>query len=163
MSWNPQNALYSAGRAVSRLLNPEEIFRGVLNADQSALRVEPAVVATDSGYGNFRTTALTATAQAIKASAGNVYAMTLINPNTDAVYVKLFNVAAASVVLGTTVPVMVMPVPAGDGDTPGVSTLSGDFSRRFFDTAISIAAVTTLADNGSSAPAAAIYAEVIYG
>jgi len=54
------------------------------------------------------------TAQVLKAGAGNLYHLTVDNADPAAkVYVQLFDVAAGSVTVGTTVPKFVIPVCAG--------------------------------------------------
>lgn len=132
-------------------------------AQETAIVAKLGPVAADPGTSRFRTTALTSTAQAIKASGGNVYSVTLFNPNTAPVYVKFYNIAAASVTVGTSTVQHVIMVPPGDGTTPGAVLLpAGLASLHYFGTAIAAACVTGLADNSTSAPSTAIYAEVEY-
>lgn len=120
-------------------------------------------VAADPGFSAFRSTALGATATAIKASGGNLYGVRIINVNTVPVYVKFYNVAAGSVTVGTTAVTHVEMVPPGDGTTPGLLLLSpGSTSLKYFSTAIAAAVVTGLADNSTAAPSTAVYAEIEY-
>ncbi len=124
----------------------------VAAAPTSPLVISPYVTITGGTTNVAQFSALTATAQAIKASSGNVYEYNIYNPNTSAVVVEMFNVAAASVVLGTTTPFWHITIPAGQ---------TGHLARTFpltFGTAISIAAVTTY--NGSTAPTTAVDASV---
>lgn len=117
----------------------------------------------DPGFGQYRNTALSSTDVAIKGSACNLYGFTLINVNVVPVYVKFYNGTAASVTVGTTVPVAIIEVPAGDGTTPGCVVLApGSVSYRFVSTGLVVAAVTGLADNSTAAPSTAIYAEALY-
>lgn len=92
---------------------------------------------------------------AVKASAGAIYGYHLYNPHaTDEVYVQFFDVAAASVTVGTTTPSRVRAIPPGaalDATLPVPWT---------FGTAISMAATSTA--TGSGAPAAAIVASLEY-
>lgn len=60
-------------------------------------------------------TALTSTAQVIKASAGNLYGYYIYNPNATAQFVQFYNTAAASVTVGTTNPLFMLPIPAMSG------------------------------------------------
>lgn len=78
-----------------------------------------------------------ATATAIKASAGQLYGYHILNTTAAVAYVQLFNVAAGSVTLGTTVPVMSIGIPASGGVTV-------NFDKGIaFSTAISFACTTT--------------------
>ena len=52
------------------------------------------------------------TAQALKTSGGKLYRIHIFNPNALIEYVQLFNKATTSVTPGTTVPDMVLGVPA---------------------------------------------------
>jgi len=82
------------------------------------------------------------TAQAIKAAAGELFDITVYNPNTSVVFVQIFNVAAGSVTVGTTVPDYVIPVLAEGG------TIKDWAKGASFDTAITYACTTTATGNG---------------
>lgn len=118
------------------------------------------VPATSGGLsvGNFTSgdtyTALTATAQVVKGSAGQVYGWYIYNPNTTVAYVMIYNIAAASVTVGTSTPILVIAVPAGGG-----TNISFEMGIPFA-TAISIAAATT--GGGNTAPTTALEAMVFY-
>ncbi len=99
-------------------------------------------------------TALTNTAQAVKASAGSLGGWYIYNPNSSAAYVILYNVAAASVTVGTTVAKMILCIPATSA--ANLELVNG----VPFDTAIAIAAATTGA--GNSAPTTALEANIMY-
>lgn len=99
-------------------------------------------------------TALTNTAQAIKATAGKLGGWYIYNPNSSAAYVPIYNVAAASVTVGTTNPQMVLTIPASSA--ANLEMVNG----IAFDTAISVAAATTAAGNG--APTSALEANFFY-
>jgi hypothetical protein len=92
--------------------------------------------------------AVTNSAQAVDASAGQVYGWYFFNANASVCYVQVFNVASGSVVLGTTVPIFTLGVPTLGGanamSTQGIA----------FATAISVAATTTRV--GSTACAASV-------
>ena len=84
-----------------------------------------------------RTTSLSNTATAVKASAGSIYKVHLVNPNTSNSYVQLYNVAAGSVVVGTTTPDWTWFVPAGGAfDDTLIVPMYGS-------TALTVAATTT--------------------
>jgi hypothetical protein len=108
--------------------------------------------------GNFTSgdsfTALTATAQAIKASAGKFGGYYIYNPNAAATYVEIYNVAYGSVTVGTTNPKLVFCIPATSG--ANLEILAG----IPFDTAMSIAATTT--GDGNTAPTTALEAMIWY-
>lgn len=119
-------------------------------------------VATDSGLSRFRATNLDEVAQAIKASAGNVYGIKFINPNTVAANVKFYNIAAAGVTVGVSPVLHTVPVPANDGKNDGVTWFRPDAILMSFDTAISIAVVTTRDDSGNTGLPSDLIAEVFY-
>ncbi len=105
-----------------------------------------------------RITNLTNAAQAIKASAGNLYGWNIINPNTTVVYVKFYNTAAASVLVGTTAVVLTIMVPAS-----GSIYLEPSCIQQHFTTAIAVACVLNLADNDTTDPGASdIFIDVRY-
>lgn len=86
-------------------------------------------------------TALTNTAQAIKASPGKLGGWFIYNPNASVAYVPIYNVASGSVTVGTTNPLMVLAIPAGSA--ANLEMVNG----ITFDTAIAVAAATTAAGN----------------
>jgi len=89
----------------------------------------------------------------IKGAAGQVYWIHAITVATTPVYLKFYNVLAASVTVGTTVPDLTFPVPSAGTANGGGFTLSIP-NGIAFSTAITIAATTGVADNDSGAPAA---------
>lgn len=95
-------------------------------------------------------TALTATAQAIKASAGTFGGYYVYNPNSAATYVHIYNVAFGSVTVGTTNPQCTFCIPA----TSGANLEIGNGVN--FTTAMSAAATTT--GGGNTAPATSLEA-----
>lgn len=108
--------------------------------------------------GNFTSgdtyTALTNTAQVIKASAGKFGGYYIYNPNTSAAYVMIYDIAAASVTVGTSTPKLVFCIPAGGG--ANLEIMAG----IPFGTALSCAAATTGA--GNTAPTTALEAMIWY-
>lgn len=85
-----------------------------------------------------------ATKTQVKASAGQLYGWYIYNSNSSAAYVQFFDVANASITLGTTAPTFALGIPASSG--ANVFTDSG----IAFATAINWAATTTR--TGSTAP-----------
>lgn len=104
---------------------------------------------TAGGLSVFRSIDLDESEEDIKASAGQLYGLTITNLHaTDKRYVKLYNEAAATAVVGTTTPVMTIPVFA-------LATLNLVWDKGLaFSAAICAAATTALADADVGAPGA---------
>lgn len=121
----------------------------------------PSATGTADGLlvANFNTgdtyTALTNSAQVIKATAGNLYGYYIYNPNSAATYVMIYNIAAASVTVGTSTAQMVFCIPASSG-----ANLMFPYPISFTNAGWSIAAATT--GGGNSAPATALEAMIWY-
>lgn len=89
-------------------------------------------------------TALTNSAQAIKASAGNLYGYYIYNPNASAAaFIQFYNTASGSVTVGTTNPLFMLTIPAGSA-----ANLMFPYPVSF-STAISWAATSTAGGNGA--------------
>lgn len=99
-------------------------------------------------------TALTGTAQVIKASAGKFGGYYIMNPNAAAIYVHVYNVAAASVTVGTTEALLNFCIPAGAA--ANIEFLAG----IAFSTAMSWAATTT--GGGNTNPTTALEAMCLF-
>lgn len=94
-------------------------------------------------------TALTNTAQAIKASRGQLWGYYIYNPNATAQFVLFYNVAAAGVTVGTTVPQIMLTIPATAGANlmfPNGVKFTGPFSVAAASTAGGSGAPTTALD-----------------
>lgn len=108
--------------------------------------------------GNFTSgdtyTALTNSAQVIKGSAGKFGGYYIYNPNNTAIYVLVYDIAAASVTVGTSTAKLVFCIPAASA--ANLELLAG----IPFATAMSIAATTT--GDGNTAPTVALEAMVFY-
>lgn len=78
----------------------------------------------------------------VKSSTGQLYGYDLYNNNAAQAYVQIFNVASGSVTLGTTVPDMVIVIPANGGRN--VSYTAG----VAFSTAITYAVTATRTGSG---------------
>jgi hypothetical protein len=89
----------------------------------------------------------------IKASLGQIYWIHAINLSAAVKYLKFYNATAASVVVGTTVPDLTFPIPT-QGDTNGAGFVLAIPNGIAFDTAITVAATTGIADNDAGAPGA---------
>ena len=104
----------------------------------------------DSGGG-----VLVATAQVIKASAGQMYGYYVYNPNSSATFVHFYNVAAASVTVGTTAPLMSITIPA-----TSAANLALPYGIAFSNAGWSAAATTTA--GGNTAPSTGLDVTVFY-
>lgn len=105
------------------------------------------------GWDTYLNGALSTTVQTVKASDGRFGGYYFFNPNTDPVYIQIFDVSG-TVTLGTTTPKLSFGVPKGGG-------ANLEFLRGIpFANAIKIAATTT--PTGSSAPSSAVLAEIFY-
>ena len=101
------------------------------------------IIYNDSAMGN--------TADGIKSSSALIYSVTVDNSaNGSAVYVKLFNLASGSVVVGTSAPDEILLIPGSSvvtrtyftGAAPGIT----------FSTALSAFCVTSGGTAGSTSP-----------
>lgn len=105
-----------------------------------------ATPATGTTY-NVVTTAST-NAAAVKASAGNLYEITVSNPTATAAYIKLYNKATAPTV-GTDVPVMTIAIPATAAGVGEKSFNFGAVGKRFATgIAIAVTAAAAATDTG---------------
>jgi hypothetical protein len=90
----------------------------------------------------------------IKASAGKLFWIHVMNLSASVRYIKFYNATAANVTVGTTTPVLSFPVPTmADTNGAGFTIHFGDIGVQF-STAITVAATTGLADNSTGAPGA---------
>lgn len=106
------------------------------------------VLLTGNGWTAKLLNALSTTVTSVKSSAGELGLMQCYNPNTSQVYIQVFNVASGSVTLGTTTPLLSIPI--GPSATGGFAMPNPGMN---FSTAISVAATTTA--TGSTAPSTA--------
>jgi hypothetical protein len=103
---------------------------------------------TTGGLTIFRSIDLDETEEEAKATAGQVYGWYIYNTASSVRYVKLYNATAANVTVGTTTPVMTIPIPATSG-------ANVEFTNGIaFSTAITAAATTGVADSDTGAPGA---------
>jgi len=103
----------------------------------------------------YSSSSMQAVAEGIKASSAKVYSVIIDNTlNVAATYVKLWNVASGSVVVGTTAPDEVIYAPAGVITTHSMFT--GAAAGKTFGTALTAAAVTTGGTAGVSNPSSAV-------
>jgi len=117
---------------------------------------------TSGGLTPYKTIDLDETEEEIKATAGQVYGMHVMNLTAAPLYFKMYNATAATVVVGTTVPTITIPIP-GNNDSDGAGFVWSIPQGIAFGTAITIACTTGVADADAGAPATnACVATVLY-
>jgi len=109
----------------------------------------------------YSSSAMGSTVEGIKASSAKVFSIIVDNSlNNAATYVKLWNVASGSVVIGTTAPDEIVYVPANAIVTQVLYT--GASQGKTFGTALSAAAVTAGGTAGVAAPSSATVVTINY-
>ncbi len=106
------------------------------------------------GLDIFRSLDIDETEEAVKATAGQLYGYYFANLATAARYLKFYDDTVATVVVGSTTPVLTFPLPA---ISSGGVIVAGhvEFTNGInFATAITVACTTGLADADTGAPAA---------
>ena len=96
-------------------------------------------------------------AQEVKASAGTLHGFNIYNPNAYDVYVKLYDTAAASVVVGTTAIVQTIQVPA-----EGSVYLVNAEPIQAFSTAIAVACTKLAVDSDTTAITSDVLTQLFY-
>lgn len=109
---------------------------------------------TSGGLSIFRSLDLDETEEDIKTSAGQIYSLIAINLATGVRYLKLYNATAANVTVGSTTPVMTIPIPTQAATANGAGFVMTIPQGIAFDTAICAAATTGVADADTGAPGA---------
>src|ERR1019366_5173382 len=99
--------------------------------------------------------ALSNTAVSIKSSAGTLGMLICGNVNSSQEYIQVYNIASGSVSVGSSTPVLSIPIPAAANGGFTLSVVGITFS-----TAISVAATTTA--TGGSAPSTALDCNAAY-
>lgn len=107
---------------------------------------------TAGGLSIFRSLDLDESEEDVKTAAGQVYGYWIANLATSPRYLKFYNATAANVTVGSTTPVMTLPIPANSTNFVAANLLGAHGIA--FDTAISVAATTGLADADTGAPGA---------
>jgi hypothetical protein len=106
---------------------------------------------TAGGLSIFRSLDLDESEEQVKATAGQIYGGFITNTSTGTRWIKFYNATAANVTVGTTTPVITWGIQGGaTDDVAAVLNLGG--MGVAFDTAISVAATTGVADADTGAP-----------
>lgn len=103
---------------------------------------------TNGGAYVYKSLDLDETEEQIKAAPGQVYGYFLYNNSASLKVFRFYNATAANVTVGTTVPKFIISLPANSGANLSISV------GIEFDTAITIACTTGVADNDTGAPGA---------
>ena len=106
---------------------------------------------TSGGLTIYRNLDVDETEDEIKGSAGQVYWIHAMNMSNVPVYLKFWNATAANVTVGSTTPVLTIPL-ATQGDTNGAGTQISIPQGLVFDTAITVGATTGVLDSSSAGP-----------
>jgi hypothetical protein len=114
-------------------------------ADGLAVVLRPEAT---GGLSTFRSLDLDESEEEVKASAGQVYGYYFSNVAASARFLKFYNATAASVTVGSTTPLLTLPLPAA-------AAANVEFPHGIaFSTAITVAATTGVADADTGAPSA---------
>jgi hypothetical protein len=124
--------------------------------DVSASAPIPAynVAQATGGCTIFRSLDVDESEDEVKATAGTLYGGIVMNMTAAVLYLKFYNAAAAAVTVGTTTPVMTMPIPTLATTNGAGFTLPIPSCGIQFDTGICVAVTTALADADTGAPGA---------
>jgi hypothetical protein len=111
-----------------------------------------------NAYLRYRNTALSNTVQTVKATAGNIYGLRIINSDaSQVIYVKMYD--AATVTVGTTAAIETIPIAANSVYEITPSALPFQF---FQTNSIKIVCVTGVADASTTAPTTPCLIEIKY-
>jgi len=125
------------------------------------MAITQILVSSPSGETIFNDTAMGASADAVKTSGATVYYVIVDNSaNGAATYVKLYNLASGSVVVGTTVPDQTVYAPANAVITEVYSTKAAP--GKLFGTALSAVALTTGGTAGATPPVSSVPVTIVY-
>lgn len=105
---------------------------------------------TQGGLTIFRSLDIDETEEEVKATAGQLYFIHAMNMVATARYLKFYNATAANVTVGSTTPVLTLPIPANS--TTGAGFTVSIPQGLAFGTAISVACTTGIGDADTGAP-----------
>jgi hypothetical protein len=144
---------YLADETATDLVDEGDIGAGRITLDRKQI-VTPYAHAGAGGHTPYKNLDVDESEDDIKASAGKLFWIHVMNLSNAVRYLKIYNNVAATVVVGTTVPDLTFPIPTmADTNGAGFCLHFGDHGMGF-TTGICIAATTGLADNNSGAPGA---------
>lgn len=108
---------------------------------------------TAGGHTIFRSIDIDESEEEVKATAGQLYTIVAFNRTAAPLYLKFYNLTAANTTVGTSTPVLTFVVPA-NADSDGAGFVWSGVHGWPFDTAISVACTTGVADADTGAPGA---------
>lgn len=153
-TWNFQRGSYATEPIPAAQISGTQPVSGTLTSAGTTT----ATPATGTTY-NVVTTAST-NAAVVKASAGNLYELTISNPTATAAYIKLYNKATAPTV-GTDVPVLTIAIPATAAGVGEKSFNFGAVGKRFA-TGIGIAVTAAAAATDTGVAVAGVQINATY-
>jgi hypothetical protein len=106
------------------------------------------------GHSSFKSLDLDESEEEVKATAGTLYWIHVMNMSASVRYLKIYNNTAAGTTVGTTTPVHTFPIPTLANTNGAGFTLSFGGTGLALGTGITVAATTGLADNDTGAPGA---------
>lgn len=130
----------------TRLANTAPGFAQALSSAVDSIALGAS---TTGGTTPYRNVDLDETAVAVKASAGTLYGIYVVNRTTSVRYVHFYDTAQGSVSVGTTTPVLTFEIPANATDHVGVSPAFPSAGVAFA-TAITAAATNALTGAGTA-------------
>jgi hypothetical protein len=128
-----------------------------LTSNNSTVTTTPVVQST-SELTVFRSTSQNSTKAAVKASACKVYGWNIINPNTYAVYLKMYNIAVGGVTVGTSAVSKTLMIPAAGS----VFLENNSIIQHNFSTALTIAITKLVADSDATVLDSNVIVEISY-
>lgn len=127
---------------------------GALTVDNGGTFAVQPTASASGGASYFRSIDLDESEEEVKATAATFYGGIAINLSASVLYLKFYNATAASVTVGTTTPVLTIPIPT-QGDTNGAGfIIPVPACGVEFSTALTVACTTGIADADTGAPAA---------
>jgi hypothetical protein len=105
------------------------------------------------GLSIFRSLDLDESEEEVSSGPCAVYAIWITNTATTTRWLKLYNLTAANTSVGTSTPLVTLGIPGNTSDDIAAHLAAGGFGI-LFDTALSAAVTTGVADNDTGAPAA---------
>ena len=120
----------------------------------NSITVDGTVSIIVAASNQFRNTAVT-TKQQVVGSSSTLNGWNIINPNSYAVYLKFYNILAASVTVGTSAVSKTLMIPAN-------GSVVNDGASHLFNTAMTIAATKLIADSDTTAVDTGIYVGLSY-
>lgn len=142
---------YLADETATDSVDEGDVGAGRITLDRKQI-ITPYVHAAAGGWTPHKNLDVDETEDDIKTSPGKLGWIHVMNRSTGVRYIKFFNATAANVTVGSTTPVLSFPVPTmADTNGAGFCISFGDAGVQF-DTAISVAATTGVADADTGAP-----------